>query len=138
MTTDELTLIILQKKELAQKHYENFEKYYHEKNYSKSSEFLWGTLNAIIYSLGQIANKKLGTYTEQKNFLGELATITNDDEMKDQYRAAKAIHSNFFHNHMSEDDFEYDKDKVIKLIEKLYDILEEKMTGDIEPTNLSA
>lgn len=129
---EELDIIIQQKKELAREHYSNFEKYYIEKNYPKASEFLWGALNDLIYAIGKASGKELSDYTKQKLYIAELVEEYEDTDIMDQYQAAHTLHANFYHNFLTEDTFEFKKEKVNDLIFKLYDILEEKTSGEVE------
>ena len=115
------------KKELAKEHFNNYEKYYDEKNYPKASEFLWGTLNNIFYAIGLTYNIKLSNYEHIKNFIPTLANEYSYPEITDQYKAAETLHANFYHDFMDEDLFEYNKEKVVSLIFRLYDILSDRI-----------
>ena len=45
------------------------------KNYSKASEFLWGSLNALAYAIGLLHGEKLSDYGKVVNFITVLANI---------------------------------------------------------------
>lgn len=121
-----MSTVIEVHKEITEEHFDNYKEYYKKKNFPKASEFLWGTLNALYYAIGSTYGKKLTNYASIKNFIPTLIQDYNLDNIKDQYSAAETLHANFYHNFMSEDLFEHYKNKVIELILKLYDILEER------------
>ena len=117
--------IAQEKKHLADYYFDNYMKYYRLKKYSKASEFLWGTINNVVYAIGIFYDEKISTYNKLKSFLKHLAIEKNDDEILKNLIAAERIHANFFHNFMDEDMFEEDKIKTLKLIDKLSKILDE-------------
>jgi hypothetical protein len=49
---------IERRRSLADHYFENFRRYYEEKNLPKASEFLWGALNALPYALGLLYGTK--------------------------------------------------------------------------------
>mgnify|MGYP001097147827 CR=1 FL=1 len=61
------------------------------------------------------------------NFLEELANIYNDRKMEDSIRSAELLHANSFHNFMDKTQFEYHKNRTIKLLKKLTLMVDEKI-----------
>lgn len=118
---------ILRRKKIADYYYDNYRKYYEEKKYSKASEFLWGTINNLVYAIGLFHGKKIGKHNEVVEFTKELALIENRESIIEQLASAERIHANFFHDFMNELMFEDDKEKVEKLIETLSEILGPKI-----------
>lgn len=125
--TEDILGIVLQKRELADYYFDNYRKYYEAENYSKASEFLWGALNNLFFAIGLFYGRKIGKHNEVIIFLNELATEQQSDKMIEQMRAAERIHANFFHNFMTKDMFEDDKNKTLKLLDTLYEILDIKI-----------
>lgn len=117
---------ILRRKRLADHYYINFRKFYEAKKYSKASEFLWGTINNLVYAIGLFYDKKIGKHNEVVEFIKDLALGEKNDELVEQLVSAERIHANFFHDFMTELMFEDDKNKTEKLIETLSEILDEK------------
>jgi hypothetical protein len=115
------------RRSLADHYFENFRRYYEEKNLPKASEFLWGALNALAYALGLFYGRKLGDHEKVESFLMGLARERRDKEMLEEVLAARRIHANFYHAFMDEDMFEVDKDKVINLLERLARELDERV-----------
>ncbi len=109
--------------ELANYYYDNFRKHYETKKFSKASEFLWGTLNALVYAIGLFYGRKLTTHRSVVDFVKELASAYKDEEMGEWIYDAETIHANFFHDFMDESKFEYYRPKTEKLLKKLVDIL---------------
>jgi hypothetical protein len=124
---EEIILEVERRKRLANFYYDNFRKYYETKNFSKASEFLWGTLNSLVYAIGLFHRKKISKHREVVDFVVELANAYKDKEMGEGIIAAQRVHANFFHDFMDEPMFEDDKRKMEKLLEKLAKILNEKI-----------
>jgi hypothetical protein len=51
-------LRVYRRRSLADHNFENFRRYYEEKNLPKALEFLWGALNALPYALGLLYGTK--------------------------------------------------------------------------------
>jgi hypothetical protein len=117
---------IEKRRKLARHYYDNFRKYYESKNYSKASEFLWGSLNALGYAIGLIYGTKLSDHAKLVNFIKELAEAYKDEEILEGLAAAQRIHANFFHDFMDELTFEDDRKRTEKLLEKLVKILDKE------------
>ena len=112
-------------KRVADAHYKNYEVFYFKNNLVKSSEFLWGTINQLFYAIGLYHDKKLSTHKKIRGFLPIFVYIYNDEEIVEEgFESAFVLHSNFYHDHLEKESFEYHKEKVEKLISKLLDILE--------------
>lgn len=114
---------IEKRKKLADHYYDNFRKYYKDKNYSKASEFLWGSFNALGYAIGLIHGKKLSDHGKLVNFIEELAEAYKDEEILEGLAAAQRIHANFFHDFMDELMFDDDRKRTEIMLEKLVKIL---------------
>ena len=58
MKIDEEVISEIEKRRThADHYYDNFRRYYENKNYSNASEFLWGSLNALAYAIGLLHGK---------------------------------------------------------------------------------
>lgn len=67
MNIDEEVISEIEKRrKLADRYYDNFRKYYENKNYSKASEFLWGSLNALAYAIGLLHGEKEGDHGKEE------------------------------------------------------------------------
>jgi len=97
---------INRRRELANYYYDNFRKHYETKKFSKASEFLWGTLNALVYAIGLFYGRKLTTHRAVVHFVKELASAYKDEEMGGWITDAETIHANFFHDFMNKSMFE--------------------------------
>jgi hypothetical protein len=118
---------IKRRKDLADYYYDNYQKHYRQKSLSKASEFLWGSINALVYAIGLFYNKKLSKHTEIRDFIKDLANAYDDKDLAQGLLAAERIHANFFHDFMDEMMFEEDKQKIEKLLNRLAKILDEKI-----------
>ncbi len=118
---------IKRRRKLADHYYDNFRKYYENKNYSKASEFLWGSLNALAYAIGLLHGEKVSDHGKVVDFIKELANIYRDKEIGGCLASAQTIHANFFHDFMDELMFEDNKQRTEKLLEKLVEILDAEL-----------
>ena len=118
---------ITRRRELANYYYDNFRKHYETKKFSKASEFLWGTLNALVYALGLFYGRKLTTHRAVVDFVKELASAYKDEEMGEWIIDAETIHANFFHDFMNKSMFEEYRKKTEKLLKRLVEILDHEI-----------
>ncbi len=133
MKVDEKSISeIERRKDLADYYYDNFRKHYRTKNFSKASEFLWGTLNSLVYAIGLFYGRKLTAHKAVVDFVKELASAYKDEEMGELMTDAETIHANFFHDFMSEPMFETHRQKTEKLLRKLVNILDHEMQTHLQ------
>ena len=112
-------------KKNADEHYQNYQVFYSRNNLAKASEFLWGALNQLFYAVGLHNNRKLGTHKKIRQFIPLFVLLYNDEEIvQEGFESAFVLHSNFYHDHLEKDSFEFHKEKVDKLIFKLLEVLE--------------
>jgi len=129
---EEVILEIEKRKKLADHYYDNFRKYYENKKYSKASEFLWGSLNALVYAIGLLHGVKVSDHGKVIDFIRELASVYTDEEIGEGLVSAQRIHANFFHDFMDESMFEDDRKKTEKLLENLVKILDAELEEKME------
>jgi len=129
---EEIILEIEKRRKLADHYYDNFRKYYESENYSKASEFLWGSLNALVYAIGMLHGVKVSDHGKVVDFIRELAIVYTDEEIEEGLISAQRIHANFFHDFMDESMFEDDRKRTEKLLEKLVKILDAELEEKME------
>ncbi|VUT27790.1 MAG: hypothetical protein SYNGOMJ08_00341 [Candidatus Syntrophoarchaeum sp. GoM_oil] len=116
---------IKRRKELASYYFSNFEKH-RVQDLAKASEFLCGTLNALVYAIGLLHGRKI---TEHSKVIETLKELRMD---KESISAAKMIHANFFHDFMDKETFELQTEKVVTMLPKLEEILEKELRKQLE------
>lgn len=116
---------VMRRRRLADYYYDNYRKYYLRREYSKASEFIWGTVNALSYGLGLFYGEKLTRHDEVIKFLKILAI--QHEEIREGILAVQRLHANYFHNFMDEDLFEEDRSKAERLLNKLAELLDLKI-----------
>ncbi len=129
---EEVVSEIEKRRKLADHYYDNFRKYYENKNYSKASEFLWGSLNALAYAIGLLHGEKVSDHGKVVNFINELANVYKDEEIGGCLASAQTIHANFFHDFMNDSMFEDNRRRTEKLLEKLVKILDAEFKASLE------
>jgi len=114
---------------LADYYYDNYRKFYAAKEYSKASEFIWGTVNALSNGLSLfIQGKALNRHAEVVEFLKKLAnTYDKPEEVGEEVSAVQRFHANYFHNFMDGDLFEEDRSKAERLLKRLAELLDLKI-----------
>jgi Archaeal PaREP1/PaREP8 family len=127
MSNEDLLSEIKRRKELADYYYDNYRMHYQQKNFSKASEFLWGSTNALVYSLGLFYNKKLSEHKKIRDFIEDLANEYEDKDLAQGLFAAERIHANFFHDFMDEAMFEEDRQKIETMLVRLTNLLDKKI-----------
>ena len=133
MNVDEEVISEIEKRrKLADHYYDNFRKYYENKNYSKASEFLWGALNALAYAIGLLHGEKVSDHGKVVNFINELANVYKDEEIEGCLASAQTIHANFFHNFMNDSMFDDSRKRTEKLLEKLVKILDAELKARLK------
>lgn len=68
-------LEIERRRKLADHYYDNFRRYYKNENYPKASEFLWGSLNALVYAIGLLHGVKVSDHGKVVAFVEELVNV---------------------------------------------------------------
>ena len=129
---EEVISEIERRRKLADHYYDNFRKYYENKNYSKASEFLWGSLNALVYAIGLLHEEKVSDHGKVVNFINELANVYKDEEIEGCLASAQTIHANFFHDFMNDSMFEDNRKRTEKLLEKLVKILDAELKAGLK------
>ncbi|MBI2127068.1 MAG: hypothetical protein HYU02_07140 [Thaumarchaeota archaeon] len=118
---------VRRRQKLADYYYDNYLKHFGNKDFSKASEFLWGTINNLVYCLGLLDGQKLSEHGKVVGYLKSLANVKQDPEMIDGIPAAESMHANFYHSFMTEDVFEHNRLRAEKLTTKLAMILLDRL-----------
>lgn len=127
MIIDEKTFKEIKRRRIEEgRLYSNYIKYYRKGDMIKASEFLWGSINNIVYSIGLLYGKKLGKHSLIIQTIRELATKWGKEYEK-YVSSAEAIHSNFYHAWMSEEVFKEKVKEVEELRKWLIEILESEI-----------
>lgn len=122
---DKLQKKLQKKKELSDYYFDNYNKFYEKKAFSKASEYLYGVLNNLVTAVALFYGHKKLNHEEIIGFVKKISAEKNLPELPKQMSAANSIHANFFHDWMSEEDFEISKNETMKLLETLKHILNE-------------
>ncbi len=117
--------------ELAENYFTNYRKFFISKQYTKASEFLWGSVSALANVLSLIKKGRgLGTHREMISFLKEIAW--DDKEMLEEIDEAQKLHINFYHFFLDEKRFEEAVCKVEKLVERLKKLVDKDLTNIVK------
>jgi len=123
----DILLLVKEKENLFSHYYSNYEKHLVKGNLSKASEFLWGAMCSLIYSIALTYGEKLGSHTKMKLFAKRLSEETDDSEIYEAFKFGENLHSNFYHNFLDIEGLKIIEKKILVLIEKLQEILSKKI-----------
>ncbi len=115
------------RKSLAKHYYENFEKHLIDERIAKASEFLWGTVNSLIYAIGLTYNKKISEHAKMIEFSRELSEEEQDDNIFKGFKEAEILHANFYNNFLDKDGLKLKREEIDRLISKFEKILEKRI-----------
>lgn len=118
---------ISKRKKLFSHYIHNSNKNFIFNNIAKSSEFLWGALHTLIYSIALTYNKKISNHGQIRNFAKELSEYEKDQDIFKGVVSGETLHANFYHNFLDKDQFEIKREEINKLIIKLEIILEKRI-----------
>lgn len=114
------------KKKLFEHYYDNFEKHLFEGRLSKASEFLWGSIHCLIYSLGLTYGKQLSRHKAVIDFIKELSEESNDEDLFKYFKISEELHMNFYHDTLDEEGLKIKREYADKLIKKLNELIEKR------------
>ena len=109
--------------------YNNYSEYFKKGEIVKASEFLWGSINNIVYSIGLLHGEKLGKHKLIIQAIRELIIAYGKKEYEKYASSADAIHSNFYHAWMDEETFREKAMEVEELRKWLIEILESEISN---------
>ncbi|VVB82334.1 Archaeal PaREP1/PaREP8 family protein [uncultured archaeon] len=127
MEPEEILSEIVKRKELYLHYLHNSEKNFILGNISKSSEFLWGALHTLVYSIAITYKKKLSKHGQIRDFAKELSATEKNENIFNGVVLGEMLHSNFYHNFLDKEQFKIKKEEVEKLMSILEKILEKRV-----------
>lgn len=108
-------------------YFANYQDFIRKKENPKASEMLWGILNNQAWILGKLLfGVDVNSHTKVLDVLGRILTVEGAN-MTRNIADANTIHRNFFHDILSDPDFQIYKKSVEELIDKLDNILTKKL-----------
>jgi len=88
-------------------------------DFVQASEKYWGAVTAILNAIGEIRGWDHYTHRDYNVIIENLYEETGDKDLLADFSIAERLHSNFYHNFMRKSAFEYHRERVLRLIEKL-------------------
>ncbi len=113
------------KERVADENYDEFYRNYKNKNLREASKYLWVCIKSLVCALGLYENKEIKSQEEVIYFLNELTS--SGEITKEEVDTIRAIHINFLRNTMDEQIFEIYRERTERLINKLKNILKDKI-----------
>lgn len=126
MKLDQTSILegVEKKRKLFDHYYDNFEKHLFSNKLSKASEFLWGAVYALIYSLGLTYNKQLAKHRAMRDFVKEISEENDDENLYKYYKISEELHMNFYSDSLDEDGLNIKREYADKLIKKLKSLVD--------------
>ena len=88
-------------------------------DFVQASEKYWGAVTAILNAIGEIRGWDHYTHRDYNVIIENLYEETGDKDLLADFSIVERLHSNFYHNFMRKSAFEYHRERVLRLIEKL-------------------
>ncbi len=88
-------------------------------DFVQASEKYWGAVTAILNAIGEIRGWDHYTHRDYNVIIENLYEETGDKDLLADFSIAERLHSNIYHNFMRKSTFEYHRERVLRLIEKL-------------------
>lgn len=104
--------------------FDQYIQYAKKKDFVKASEFLWGSISNIACAIAHIYGKSLSRHKKTLDFIKEL---DEKREYRSYINALNALHSNFYHGWMDEENFLDNARKAEKIRKWLLSKLEEEI-----------
>lgn len=118
---------IERRKKLFGHYYDNFEKHLSDNKISKASEFLWGALNCLIYSIGLTYNLKLSSHGQIIEFCKRISSDENEPSIFGAIKIGEELHANFYHDFLDKEGLELKRKEIDKLISNLGSLLDRRI-----------
>jgi len=103
---------------LNSKYLKEAEKFLAKKDYPQASEKLWGAFVEAVKALALERGLSLGTHRSIAEFVSKLNEEHPEWRLKDVFRHAESLHTNFYEDHLPED-YVIESKKVIEETLKL-------------------
>ncbi len=112
---------------LCEKYLRDAEELAAKEDFVQASEKYWGAVTSILNAIGELRNWDHYTHRDYNIIIENLYEETGDKDLLTDFGMAERLHSNFYHNFMRKSAFEYHREHVLRLIEKL-----RKMVMDLQ------
>ncbi|ADN49969.1 PaREP1 family protein [Vulcanisaeta distributa] len=89
----------------------------------QASEKLWGAVAALLNAIAEARGWEHYSHRDYDVIINRLFRETGDKDLPLYFGAAERLHANFYHNFMTKDEYELHREYVLRLINKLRDLL---------------
>ena len=103
----------------SKRYFENVRKTLEEGEQEKAGEFLWGAVVKLLNAHALLLGEPLNKHGKTKAFVAQLAQELQNREIMDRFKKAEALHANFYHSWMDQEEFTEHSEEVILLLQKL-------------------
>ncbi len=123
----EVKKIFLDYSHMADQYYNNMIHAYHEREYRKASELLWGTISQLIKALAILYGKTITQHGEFFQFVKKYSQEMNDEEYYELFLFLHDLHKNFYDRTFPDEDFQIYLKKADKFIIKTRNYIEKRL-----------
>lgn len=92
---------------------------------TQAGEKYWGAVTALLNAIGELRNWDHYSHRDYNVIIGRLYKETNDKSILVNFRMVEGLHTNFYHNFMSREEFEIHRQTALDFIERLKAIVKE-------------
>lgn len=90
----------------------------------QASEKLWGAASHVVIAEMQRRGMKSSGHRAMVLAVQEFAEDIEDSALSDMFAGARALHANFYHGFMEDYEFEIDRDKVHRFVNRMLELSE--------------
>ena len=88
----------------------------------QASEKLWGAATHVVIAEMQRRGMKASGHRAMVLAVQEFAEGTEDSALSDMFAGARALHANFYHGFMEDYEFEIDREKVHRFVNRMLEL----------------
>ena len=88
----------------------------------QASEKLWGAASHVVIAEMQRRGIKSSGHRAMVLAVQEFSNALEDDSLSDMFSGARALHANFYHGFMERYEFEIDREKVHRFVDRMLEL----------------
>ena len=108
---------------LGEDYLRSAEEFYGKGDLAQAGEKYWGAVTALLNAIAEQRGWEHYSHRDYDEIIEKLYGEIHDKSLLINFRMAEALHANFYHNFMSREGFEVHREAVLRLIERLRELI---------------
>ncbi len=117
-------MIVEEHRDTARKFLADADREFAAGEYLQASEKMWGAAAHAIMAVAQQRGWKFGSHRRMLEAARRIANELDDDALRAGIASARLFHSNFYHDHMEEEELEPTAEDVRRYVDKMLALVE--------------